>query len=295
MLKPVMKSLKDKDGVLGFAMSQKDATAILGARAKKYDVRINGEFNALNAQYQQDYIAAKAASDAARAALTDKARKTLNPDEIRALEAEIKTGEMLSNMRVRCAGRDRAWELNREWTNLATEQRGGEPRLPVPQIVNHIDGMYLSAHMYLLAREIPVGRNIKEAMNDPLGHHPRTRRKKMLFSGINAVKTTVTLDKVYKREAPARKFYHALIAADAVRLNQSEEDGTFRAVLTYWKLDTVALARDFPPKDIDLTSQFDLWGNRHPQEIVKSIGAGSMLNHTDMTQPDEGSGRAMGA
>jgi len=273
---------------------EQDATAILGARAKLYEVRINGDFAAQNAEYEKEYEATKAASDAATVALAGDGPKTLTEDEQRAYAAQIVSGEKLNTMRVRDAASERAAELKSRWTEQAEHKLGGEPRIALPQTVNHMDGPYLTTHVFLLAREIPIGRTLEEALEDPIGHHPRTRRKKMQFSGVNAVKTAVTLDKSYVRESAAKKRYHDLIAADAVRLIQSEEDGRWRARLTYWKLDPVALKRDREPERVETGDQFDLWGKWHPEEIARTIGSGKTAPATELSQPEEGSGRRMG-
>jgi len=294
MLKPVLTNMRAIDKVLGFAHFEQSAAAILGARAKLYEVRINGNFAEQDAQYHEEYVAAKAASDAATAALGGDGKTALSEDEQRAYAGQVITGGKLSDMRRRSSAGERAQELRAMWTEKAVELMGGEPRIALPQIVNHENGPYLTTHVFLLAREIPIGRTLDEALNDPIGYHPRTRKKEWAFSGINAVKTTVDLPKTYARESAALKYYHGLIAADAVKLIQGEEDGRYRARLTYWKLDPVALKRDREPERVETGDQFDLWGAWHPEEIARTIGSGKDTPTTNLSEPEEGSGRRMG-
>lgn len=189
---------------------------------------------------------------------------------------------------------DAAAKLQLYFTEWIKENMGlTDPRGPQPRVVTipeaKGEGWTLMLDFYLLAKDIPVGRTVKEALNDPIMFHPRTRRRKLFYKGKTpAYKTTVTLPKSYVKKSAAEAKYKSLILSDAVRIEKGEDE-RYHARLTFWKLDPVQLPRDVPPEPKE-NENFDLWGNWKTQEISASTRSGHLFAHVD-----EGSGVPMGA
>ena len=190
---------------------------------------------------------------------------------------------------------DAAGRLHQFFNNWITENMGiKEPRGPYPRVVTQSTakggGYTLMLDFFLLARDLPVGRTVKEALENPIAYYPRTRRRKLFYKGKTGVhKTTVLLPKSYMKRESAERKYKSLILCDAVRIEKSKTDERYHARLTYWRLDPIQLPRDIPAQP-DENENFDLWGNWKTQQTA------TYTNNIPLFESiEEGSGVPMGA
>jgi len=190
-----------------------------------------------------------------------------------------------------------AWNAARRlqlyFTNWIKEKTGdSDPRGPHPRVVALSTakggGYTLMLDFFFLARDIPVGRNIKEALENPVAFHPRTKKRKLYYKGRTPVhKKSVLLPKSYVKKTKLETTYRALILSDAARVEKGEDE-RYHARLTYWHLDPVQLPRDVPPEPKQ-NENFDLWGGWKVAQTTAT--AGGLI----IEQVDEGSGKPMGS
>ena len=180
-----------------------------------------------------------------------------------------------------CEAQRRAWHQIAE-----TMGYGGEFRIALPKPQYRVGGeILMRGQAWMLDRDIPIGRTPDEALREPFGFHPRTRKKVLAFQGMEARKTFETLPKAYVRRGNAERSYGAHLRTGVLTLCKGE-DGRWRARLAYWKLPEVALPRDKTPEA--LGEQFDMWGNWHPDDVALTVGGLKF----ETTQ--EGTGKVMG-
>ena len=233
-LVPVKRSIRDDDRLLGFVHFQADAEALLGARAKRYDVALPYKAYSISQAW------------------------------------------------------DAASRISGFWTEWVKDRQGGDPKAPTPEIRQSKDDCYtLHQSFYLLSRDIPCGRSVREAADAPILFYPRTRRKKLYYQGKTPVwKTREFYPKSFATERYVSRKFHSLIQSGAATV-ETTGGGKFTISLTYWRLEQIQLPRDIPPSDAD-RDNFDLWGNWKVQESARTIGGVTLIDDVD-----EGSGRGM--
>lgn len=186
---------------------------------------------------------------------------------------------------------EQAWKaaetISNYWTDWIKNRVGGEPRAPLPHVRQSGDEYTLTQVFYLLSRDIPMGRNIQEAIEDPILFYPRTRKRKLYYKGktpVNKLKEIYPVD--YARRSTVERKFGALLLSTAATVIETE-DGRFTIELIYWKLDPVQLPRDIK-HEVDEHENFDLWGEWKVEQQGRAVGA------TNLTlDVDEGSGRGM--
>lgn len=204
MLYPVATSTKTRTGFLGVVRSQSDANKILKCKTRLIWFAPPKKYDTIDKAWS-----------------ASEKMQTLYMDEI---------------IRIYGEGMNEA-QLN----HLIGSKR---PHLPVPIYYAKAGAWQLNCAFHMPAWDIPIARAIGEALHDPLGFAPRTRKKSLSFENLTAIKTVVTLSKSWAKVSTPKNLFSGLLLSRAARIIKSEDDGRYRVHLTYWKLPRKGVRRD---------------------------------------------------
>ena len=248
MLYPVATSTKTRTGFLGVVRSAGDADKILKCKTRLVWFTPPKKYNTIDKAWS--------ASEKMR---------TLYMDEIIRIYGEGMSEEQLNHL-------------------IASKR----PHLPAPVFYKKAGAWQLYCAFHMPAWDIPIARAIGEALHDPLGFAPRTRKKSMEFENLTAIKTIVTLSKSWVKDEAPKKLFRGLLLARAVRIIKSEEDGRYRVHLTYWKLPRKGVSRDHKRRLAEASKSFLDSGQWRSNEVQDEFGTQARIVQ------DEGSGIPMG-